>query len=334
MVNDEGVICSTSFLYCTSDFIFLISNYVFLNQKSKTFGGIVLSATHSPLTTHHSMPAKTRIAPTPSGYLHTGNALNFLLTAALAKRAGAAVLLRIDDLDRERYRTAYAGDIFETLRFLGIQPDEGPRDVDDFEKRWSQRWRMNLYNEALEKLRRNNSVFACTCTRTQSDECDCKDKALSFDAPNTSWRLITNGEPIAMRSLDGSFTTAPLPIEMKNFIVRKKDGFPSYQLSSVVDDLHFGIDFIVRGEDLWASTLAQLVLAKQLGEDKASISFYHHPLLTSKGEKLSKSAGASSIKHWRNRGRTLAEFFEYLGELLHTSSPIKNARDLLKVFSL
>lgn len=275
---------------------------------------------------------RTRLAPTPSGYLHTGNALNFLLASTLAKRHGANLLLRIDDMDRERYRAAYAEDIFDTLRFLNISWNEGPKDLIDFEQRWSQRWRLKLYEQALKKLREAGVVFACTCSRMQVNECRCRDKHLSLDMPNTNWRVVTNGEPVVVHGLDGQKMMASLPDEMKNFIVRKKDGFPAYQLSSLVDDLHFGIDFIVRGEDLWPSTLAQLYLANQLKEEKFSVvAFYHHPLLKGmSGEKLSKSAGDTSIKHWRESGRSADELLGYIGKTLGLPQPMKSAADLLK----
>lgn len=274
---------------------------------------------------------RTRLAPTPSGYLHAGNALNFLLTAALAKKYNAKLLLRIDDLDRERYRTAYAQDVFDTLRFLNVQWNEGPKDVTGFEERWSQRRRMNLYEEALVKLREAAAVFACACSRTQTMLCTCREKELSLDAPNTSWRLLTTDERIAVRTLDDNTVTSSLPDEMKNFVVRKKDGLPAYQLSSVVDDLHFGVDFIVRGEDLWPSTLAQQFLAKRLGEERfAAIAFYHHRLLTkSSGEKLSKSAGDASVKHWRESGKSLPEFLAFINNLLPATQGTKDVLTLL-----
>lgn len=283
---------------------------------------------------HELSFSKTRLAPTPGGYLHAGNALNFLLTQALARQSGAGILLRIDDLDRERYRTAYARDIFDTLRFLNIPWSEGPQNVDDFEAKWSQRCRMNLYRDALERLRRNNHVFACTCSRTQSGNCTCYDKGLSLDAPDTSWRVMTDADAIAVRTVDGRLEIAPLPAEMKNFIVRKKDGLPAYQLSSVADDLHFGIDLIVRGADLWPSTLAQHFLAKRLGDERfASIAFYHHPLLADeRGEKLSKSAGALSVMQWRESGKSLPDFFAFIGTLLPVEQP-ENAAALLKTLN-
>lgn len=275
---------------------------------------------------------KTRIAPTPSGYLHAGNAINFLLTAALAKQSGAKVLLRIDDLDRERYREAYAVDVFETLKFLNIHCDEGPQALEEFERLWSQRHRMNLYDDALEKLRKKEAVFACICSRTKSEACTCYEKKISSDTPGASWRLKTDENSIVVRTLDGNTIAASLPPDMKNFVVRRKDGLAAYQLVSLVDDLYFGVDLIVRGEDLWPSTLAQHFLAKQLGEEGfSSVAFYHHPLLKNeKGEKLSKSAGDTSIKHWRESGKTLKEFFAYIGERLQKQ--ISSADDLLGAF--
>jgi glutamyl-tRNA synthetase len=82
--------------------------------------------------------AQTRIAPTPSGYLHLGNAYSFLLTKALAKKHGAKILLRIDDLDRDRYRPEYVEDIFATLDFLEIKIDQGPKNSKEMESTWSQ----------------------------------------------------------------------------------------------------------------------------------------------------------------------------------------------------
>ncbi len=109
---------------------------------------------------------RTRIAPTPSGYLHLGNVLSFALTAALARRSGASILLRIDDLDRERVSREYVEDIFETLNFLGIPWDEGPRNVGEYERAWSQVHRLGMYREALERLRERRKVFACDCSRS------------------------------------------------------------------------------------------------------------------------------------------------------------------------
>ncbi|GAB4092741.1 nucleotidyl transferase family protein [Flaviaesturariibacter terrae] len=261
---------------------------------------------------------RTRIAPTPSGYLHRGNALSFLLTAARAQAAGARLLLRIDDMDRERVRPEYVADIFETLRFLQITPDEGPRDPADFEAAWSQRLRMPLYTAALDRLAAEGLVFACTCSRAdllraQPDGIytgTCRNKGLPLNTPGASWRLRTEPDlELLVHRQQGEAIRARLPVAQTDFVVRKKDGCAAYQLSSLVDDVHFGVDHIVRGEDLWESTLAQLYLAGRLGSDAfLRCSFEHHPLLTdASGEKLSKSAGADSIRQFRAAGGTLGE---------------------------
>lgn len=268
---------------------------------------------------------KTRIAPTPSGYLHLGNALSFLVTAALAQKTGAGILLRIDDLDQQRARPEYVQDIFDTLRFLEISWDEGPRHREEYETRYGQVHRLALYHKALNQLREEGHLFACTCSRTevlrQSPDGTypgtCCDKGIPLDTPSVSWRLHTSAEQtVQVKHLDGSATTASLPKDMHYFVVRKKDGMPAYQLTSVVDDLHYGVDLIVRGADLWPSTLAQLCLASLLREPRfGEASFCHHPLLTdANGVKLSKSAGAESIRHLRERGGTLSDLRALLAQ--------------------
>jgi len=117
-----------------------------------------------------------------------------------------------------------------------------------------------------------------------------------------------------------------LPAEMDNFVVRKKDGFPAYQLTSVIDDLHYGVDQIVRGVDLWHSTLAQHQLAVALGRDDfKNITFYHHPLINdAMGNKLSKSAGATSVKYLREQDKSAAGVYSLIGYILGAETPVNN----------
>jgi len=265
--------------------------------------------------------SRTRIAPTPSGFLHLGNVLSFAITAELARRGDAKILLRIDDLDRGRVSREYLRDIFDTLNFLEIQWDEGPRDIDDFEQNYSQLKRLDLYNELLDKLWQNNLVYACTCSRRHLNEgiaCKCFDRHWPLSAPGTAWRLVTMADPVFIRSYNGDIVETHLPDEMQNFVVRKKDGFPAYQLTSVADDLFYGTDLIIRGNDLWQSTIAQQVLAKALNlDDFAKITLYHHPLLTGEaGEKLSKSAGATSIKYLREHGNSTADIYNLIAQMV------------------
>lgn len=277
---------------------------------------------------------KTRLAPTPSGFLHLGNVLSFAITVALAQENGAKILLRIDDLDQARADKKYIQDIFDTLEFLEIPWDEGPRDIKEFESAYSQLYRLDMYNEALKKLSDNGLVFACTCSRKQVNEnhsCECLSKNIPLNTRDASWRLIIrDNTELEAKNYTDEIIHASLPAEMQNFVVKKKDGFPSYQLASVMDDLFYGIDLVVRGEDLWPSTLAQHELASVLGQnDFTDITFYHHPLLTElSGKKLSKSAGATSVRHLRESGYKPGNIYSLIAEMLGIHETIADWQQL------
>lgn len=282
---------------------------------------------------------KTRFAPTPSGYLHLGNIFSFALTAALAERNGAGILLRIDDMDRERSNPDYIRDSFDTLHFLGLPWTEGPQNAQELEAHYSQRHRLNLYKQALDKLLDSGLVYACNCSRAQilKQSTDgaypgtCRHKGLALDTQDVAWRLNTeSAQTVSVKTLDGTCINAALPNDVQDPVIRKKDGFPAYQLSSVVDDVYFGIDLVVRGQDLWPSTLVQLHIASLLKEDHfLNTAFYHHQLiLDSHQRKLSKTAGDTSVHYLRKQGCSAEEVYERLGKELHLSGPLKHWRDL------
>lgn len=279
---------------------------------------------------------RTRIAPTPSGYLHLGNALSFALTAAMARSTGAQILLRIDDLDQQRANPAYVQDVFDTLNFLEIPWDKGPRDLAEYQNQWSQLHRVERYQNALEQLAYQREVFACRCSRSQlqgnSYPRNCLNKSIPLDTPETAWRLYTDDRQINLKTLTNNLRER-LPETMKYFVVKKKDDHPAYQLSSVIDDLIFGVDLVVRGEDLYPSTLAQLFLADVLDEtDFGNITFHHHPLLMEDANrKLSKSAGATSIKYLREQGSTAADVYAEIGRLAQTNEPLTRFEDLMRL---
>jgi glutamyl/glutaminyl-tRNA synthetase len=274
--------------------------------------------------------SKTRIAPTPSGYLHLGNALSFALTAALARKTGAKILLRIDDLDQQRVNLDYVQDIFDTLNFLNIPWDEGPRDVDDYKANWSQLHRLELYKEAMDQLADQRDVFACKCSRAQLQDGvypgTCRNRLLPLDTPDTAWRLYTDDRELPVKTLDDGIIKARLPEAMKDFVVKKKDDFPAYQLASLIDDVHFGVDLVVRGEDLHPSTIAQHYLANVLGKpDFKNITFHHHPLIMADGDKkLSKSAGDTSIKYLRERGKTAEDVYDEIGQMMSLKEDLRS----------
>lgn len=276
---------------------------------------------------------RTRIAPTPSGYLHEGNGFAFVLTALLAEHHGAQLLLRIDDIDRGRYRAVYVADILKTLRWLGISWTDGPRNLDDFEAHWSQQQHLLRYVDALEKLVGTGLVYACTCSRRDvrtasrdgSYPGTCRDKGWPLDHPGAAWRIRVP----AQTSLYFSDLTGQqqhfddLARRMGDFVIRGKNGLPAYQVVSLADDLHYGCDLIVRGEDLLDSTLAQLYLARLVGAaDFGRVRFLHHPLVRdAQGVKLSKSQAATDLRSWRAQGRSPQVLWEraktYLATLPH-----------------
>lgn len=229
-----------------------------------------------------------RIAPTPSGYLHPGNAANFAANALLA--GGGPLLLRIDDLDRARFRPEYLQDVFDVLHWLGIDWTDGPRNPADFTARWSQLHRMPLYRAAFDQLVKQERVFACPCSRRELADGGhvhgCLEGKVAPERRAVAWRVDTRNND--------------LHESMPWFAIWKKDGTPSYQLACTVDDLHFGITACARGADLLASTEAQCMVSDLLGYPplRERIRFIHHPLLTEGGEKISKSQGARSVREW------------------------------------
>lgn len=255
---------------------------------------------------------KTRIAPTPSGYLHAGNGAAFVLAWKLAREAGGKLLLRIDDLDAERVRPEYVKDIFETLLWLGVDWDEGPRNAEELQRTWSQHLRLARYQELVEQLREGDHLYACTCSRketqdrTGSGDYDghCRMLGLPFDHPECSWRLkLPRKDNVTWRTWpDGKLQSAVL--NMPEPVIRQRNGRPAYQIASLADDARFGIDLVVRGADLLNPTAIQLYLAGLLGlESFSKALFLHHPLvLDTSGAKRSKSHGAYSLLAAREAG--------------------------------
>jgi glutamyl/glutaminyl-tRNA synthetase len=254
-----------------------------------------------------------RLAPTPSGYLHRGNAINFLVTARLASLTKARLLLRIDDLDAERVRPEYVEDIFRSLDQLGIRWDDGPSGPGELSEQWSQQLRMPRYLALLEVLRDRGVLYACTCSRkdlraaSQDGQCPgtCRDRGLSLDTPDAAWRLrLPLSSRVKVPPLHGPGWELDLHTAMGDPVLRQRQGRPAYQVASLVDDEHMGVDLVVRGADLLPSSACQLYMAQLVGLPTfAKVRFVHHGLvLDAAGGKLSKSAGAASLKAMRDAG--------------------------------
>jgi glutamyl/glutaminyl-tRNA synthetase len=231
---------------------------------------------------------RSRIAPTPSGFLHIGNALNFVLTWLEIRKAGGSLRLRIDDLDAKRSRPEFIEDIFETLRWMRLDWDLGPRDPEDHQLHFSQHLRRGRYLEVLLHLLSRGSAYVCECSRQslKSAPCRCSERNLPFD-PSSSVVRVRGGEG---------------RVALGDFVLWRREGIPAYQLVSLIDDLDIDIDLIVRGEDLRPSTEAQLYLASVLDDSFEAKRFldvrvvYHDLISGPTGEKLSKSNRSTSLR--------------------------------------
>lgn len=265
--------------------------------------------------------ARTRIAPTPSGYLHVGNGVAFLITAELARQRSAVLRLRIDDIDAERTRPEYLEDIFSTLAWLGIKWTEGPTDPADHAFGWSQSARLERYLDRVDVLKEQGDLYACTCTRremraptaTGRKPCGCRTREIAFDEPAAAWRLrIPSDAVVRMETLFGGPQLLKPADLIADPVIRQRSvddrpGRPSYQIASLMDDVDHDVTFIVRGDDLLPSTACQLYMADRLGlEAFGAVAFLHHPLLADEhGDKLSKSDGAAALRSMRDQNKAL-----------------------------
>ncbi len=262
----------------------------------------------------------SRIAPTPSGFLHLGNAFNFTFTYLLARSNGGDLHLRIDDIDATRTRPEFIEDIFRTLDWLKIEWDYGPNSPDDFYKNHSQLKRIDEYRSAVEQL--FSHTYHCKCSRKTIKEKyldglyrgACKNANIEYVQDETSLRLeIPESEECFAK--------------MGHPVIWRKDDLPAYNLVSVIDDLRNNINTIVRGEDLLSSTSLQKYIAKLLKRDEfEDIKFIHHALLQdAEGKKLSKSDGALSMKQLIDGGKSYNNFLHDLSHYFEL--PFGNSLD-------
>lgn len=257
--------------------------------------------------------AVTRIAPTPSGYLHVGNAVNFLVTAWIAdSQPGSELHLRIDDINLTAVPTRYLDDIFWAVDWLGIEITSGPSGSSEFRAQWSQRDRLEQFRATLGPLLDSPATFVCRCSRTAvaargpGTPDPCLSERLALQPGATALRFRADSAPApagpAADALHRHCATVDIAAEMGDFVVWRRDDLPAYQLASLLEDVRLGVDTIVRGEDLRPSTAAQLLLSDALGERGvdcrrfADAHFVHHPLVADQtGAKMSKRDNADAL---------------------------------------
>lgn len=236
--------------------------------------------------------ALTRIAPTPSGYLHVGNAVNFQLVSWLATAIGARIALRIDDFDAARYRRAYVDDIFAVLDWLQIDCAIGPSTTAEFEAHFSLRRKREHYRAALDSAMESGlDCYACACSRralAAGAACTCRGEGRVLVEGDTALRVhVPHGTVVRVGERQVHLDRA-----LGDFVLWRRDGLPAYQLASVIEDRDIGVTHVVRGADLLDSTAAQLFIAPALQAHAfANANFVHHGLISgADGHKLSKSA--------------------------------------------
>lgn len=267
----------------------------------------------------------SRLAPTPSGYLHIGNIYSFVLTAMLVRRQNGVLHLRIDDIDAARSKAEYLEDIFSQLDWLGLTIDFGPSNVADFKKNFSQHLFLNSYQKFLQTLAEQNKLYACSCSRSQVAAVadshiypgTCRLKNLPINSEDHHLRYnVQNSEMIEFDDIQRGFQKINLKKDMGDFVVKRKGGLPAYQLVSMAEDIKNKINLIIRGEDLLTSTAAQIELSKYFNHDYAQkVQFLHHPLLSESADlKLSKSHNSLSLQKMREHGTTKAQIYSFLAK--------------------
>ncbi len=253
-------------------------------------------------------PRKTRLAPSPTGALHLGNARTFLINWALAKQNNWEIILRIEDLDTPRVKAGADIQAIDDLQWLGLSWDEGPV---------FQLADLSPYQTALDQLAQDHKIYPCVCTRQEIERAQtaphagehelryhgtCRPANLStpFDVSSqSSWRVIAPSREIIFTDSIAGQQRFDLDRLVGDFVVATKAGLPAYQLAVVVDDVRQGVTDIVRGDDLLSSAARQRWLYELLGYSPLP-QYWHVPLvLGSDGRRLAKRHGDSRLATYR-----------------------------------
>ena len=286
-----------------------------------------------------------RLAPSPTGAQHLGNARTYLIAWLSARAQNGRVLLRIEDIDSPRIKSGAAQMACDDLRWLGLDWDEEPV---------VQTTRLRLYEAALDQLKAGELVYPCTCTRTDVERAAsaphlehegpvypgacayrrAADAASLGDRPY-AWRMRTSNEVVAFA--DGFHGTTSLNVQQigGDFVVWKSAGTPAYQLAVVVDDADMAVTEVIRGDDLIPSTPRQLVLYRALGLTPPA--FAHVPLVVGPdGRRLAKRHGDTRLSALRAAGVSAEAVIGLLAwscAWIDRIRPIP-ARDLIGLFRL
>ncbi|HEV8604993.1 MAG TPA: tRNA glutamyl-Q(34) synthetase GluQRS [Tepidisphaeraceae bacterium] len=289
----------------------------------------------------------TRLAPSPTGALHLGNARTFLANWALARQRGWKIILRIEDLDGPRIKHGADRQAIEDLQWLGIDWDAGPI---------YQSTRTEKYAAAMQQLIKSAAAYPCICSRSEVNQaasaphpedgssiypgaCRGKFKSLE-DAQRITGRppALRFSVPDRIVEFNDQFRGPQrfdVAHQLGDFVIAKADGAAAYQLAIVIDDAEMGVTEIVRGDDLIDSTPRQILLYEALGlQDRIPI-YYHLPLVVgTDGRRLAKRHGDTRLSYYRQLGVPSARMLTLLAKWCGINDTMHDASQLLSRFDL
>ena len=284
---------------------------------------------------------RTRFAPSPTGFLHVGGVRTALFAWLLARRSGGSFALRIEDTDRERLVPEAVRAIIEDLDWLGVTIDEGPslNDLQASGHAWPaangiggpygpyvQSLRLEKYKAAAEELVAKGFAYRCDCTpeRLEAERKEqeragkaafgysgyCRDRNVSPESKHVIRFRVPDDTPITLNDLVRGPITWELP-SLKDTVILKSDGFPTYHLAVVVDDHEMETTHVLRGEEWISTTPIHLLLYRAFGWQPPA--FAHLPsVLGQDGKKLSKRHGATNVSAFREEGYLPEALFNFL----------------------
>lgn len=241
-----------------------------------------------------------RYAPSPSGILHLGNLSTTLLAWLDVRASGGKLLFRLEDLDPQRSSLERSKRIYDDIKYLGLDWDEGwsPENGSEF----AQSSRTALYEDAFRQLKKRDAVYPCYCSRSRrlsGERCDCRSltamqrRELEQRGIHPAWKIHVPDRHIDFCDLHYGQQSVALA-DGGDFIIKRADGVFAYQLAVSFDDMDMNVTRVVRGRDLLGSTARQIWLIGELGGNAPE--YCHAPLiLTDESRKMSKRFGDLSM---------------------------------------
>lgn len=295
------------------------------------------------------MEIVTRFAPSPTGYIHIGNVRSAIYPYLFARQKGGKMVLRIEDTDRERYVEGATELIEDTLKWLGMDWDEGPI-VGGENGPYFQSERLEIYHEWARKLIAEGRAYADPTPAEKIDEYrrECTEKKVPFLYRNfrpTETPEWEPGIPLRFKSepKDYDWNDAVMgemhagPEVQDDIILIKKDGYPTYNFAHIVDDAEMGITHVMRGVEYLSSTPNYLELYDAFSLSRPVLVSLPHILAPTGNKKLGKRDGAKSVTEYRDDGVLAEAMFNYLACLGWndgTEQEIYTKEELIERFSL